>query len=158
MRRSQSTARALRPRPFRTLQQLQALHVELRSHLMQDPQYRALVAVEQAIAELGTKVPQVESVAAARGAASSVSQAVATAQILEECAVPLPCEELITKLKAMGVRFRAKEPRFSLSATLSGSEQFRSVKYRGQRCWWFSDRRVPAEAPDSVAPRIPLDR
>src|SRR5262245_41069534 len=155
MRRSQSTARALRPQPSHTLQQLQQLRAELRSHLMRDPEYRALVAVERAITEIGTKLPQVESASPsksskrlavpAHGAASSVSQSVATAQILEEHAVPMRSEELIPKLKARGVRFRAKEPRLSLSATLSSNKQFRSVKYQGQRCWWFSDRSIPGD-------------
>jgi hypothetical protein len=53
--------------------------------------------------------------------------------------------ELITQLRHEGIKFIGKDPKLSLSATLSRSPQFRSVSYDGARCWWFADRPLPKD-------------
>src|SRR5215469_9570102 len=129
------------------LHQLLKLKGRLEQKLSRNSDYRALLAIEHAIAELGESSPAQPaplSVASIRPAQMGVlSHAEAVAEILAEQGEPLAMRELVNRLRRKGVRFVGKDPKLSLSATLSRSRQFRSVSFEGGRCWWFSDRPLP---------------
>jgi hypothetical protein len=108
---------------------------------LQNSDYRALVAIDRVVNELGSGIKERQYSATPPG--KKLSQTEATAQALQEKGKPLSLEELVGLLKAKGVTFRGKRPELSLSANLSSQKQFRSVKYNGARCWWFSNRSIP---------------
>jgi hypothetical protein len=132
--------------PTDPLRQLLKLKSRLEQKLSRNSDYRALVAIEHAIAELDDApaqpapplVPRIEP--SPMGALSHVE---AVTAVLTQQGEPLAMRELVTRLRQKGVRFVGKDPKLSLSATLSRSRQFRSVSFEGERCWWFSDRPLP---------------
>ena len=129
------------------LHQLLKLKSRLDQKLSRNSDYRALLAIEHAIAELGESAPaQPAPPSLPRIQPSHMvvpSHVEAVAEILTEQGEPLAMRELVNRLRRKGVRFVGKDPKLSLSATLSRSRQFRSVSFEGGRCWWFSDRSLP---------------
>jgi hypothetical protein len=125
-----------------TLRRLENLRNKLKETLLKNSDYRALLVVEWAVRELssGTETAKHSS----PHPPQKLSQTEAATQVLREKGKPLTLEELMELLKAKGITFRAKRPHFSLSASLSSHKHFRSIRYSGTRCWWFSDRPIPA--------------
>ena len=127
--------------------QLLKLKRRLEQKLSRNSDYRALKAIEHAIAELGEGTaarvvpPSLSGIQPSHMGVPSHVEAVA--EVLTEQGKPLAMRDLVTRLRRKGVRFVGKHPKLSLSATLSRSRQFRSVSYEGGRCWWFSDRPLP---------------
>ena len=134
--------------PDDALHRLQGLRVELEQKLLQNPDYRALIAIERALSELGSGTARLSSPQLAKKLPAEgprkLSQTEAATEILREKGKPLPLEDLIGLLKQKGITFRGKRPELSLSATLSTHKHFRSIRYNGKRCWWFSNRPIPA--------------
>ena len=135
--------------PDDALHRLQDLRVELEQKLLQNSDYRALIAIDRALSELGSGTAKLSSPQLAKKlpeAPKKLSQTEAATEILREKGKPLPLEVLIGLLKQKGITFRGKRPELSLSATLSTHKHFRSIRYNGMRCWWFSNRPIPAPA------------
>jgi hypothetical protein len=130
-----------------TLQELLKIRSRLQEKLARNSDYRALTAVERAIAELNADVIALPAPAHLSGISITPhrpgSHADAVAQILSERGQPLTMRELLGRLRQKGVKFIGKHPKLSLSATLSRSRQFRSVSFEGVRSWWFCGRPIP---------------
>jgi hypothetical protein len=124
------------------LHQLLKLKRRLEQKLSRNSDYRALKAIEHAIAELGEAAPP--SLPGIQPSHMGVpSHVEAVAEVLTEEGEPLAMRDLVTRLRRKGVKFVGKHPKLSLSATLSRSRQFRSMSFEGGRCWWFSDSPPP---------------
>lgn len=64
-------------------------------------------------------------------------------KIIDARNTPVPLGELFEQLAAMGIVFKSKEPKSTLSAVLGQSGRLRSIRGVG---WWFKDRPLPDEA------------
>jgi hypothetical protein len=140
--------------PEDTVHRLQGLRAELEQKLLRNADYRALLAIERAISELSSTVPGPTALSPSdlRSPTPPPSparhpkrllQTDVAAEILRERGRPLPLEVLLGLLKEKGISFRGRRPELSLSATLSSHKDFRSIRYDGVRCWWFSGRPIP---------------
>src|SRR5215469_9933465 len=100
------------------LHQLLKLKSLLEQKLSRNSDYRALMAIEHAIAELGESAPAQPaplSVPRIRTAQMGVlSHAEAVAEVLTERGEPLAMRELVGQLRRKGVRFVGKDPKLSL--------------------------------------------
>jgi hypothetical protein len=132
--------------------------------LMSNPDYRALVALDKAIAEV-EGVPE-HSIAATPKAqtASPVlrnptfpavpSQAYATLTVLGRHGRPMPISELLPLVREEGAMVNGNDPTINLSSSLSRNERLRSVRYEGRSCWWLADRPFPGEKDFGGATRV----
>jgi hypothetical protein len=121
--------------------QLSRLRDELKQRLMRNPDYRALIAIERAIAELEEQ-PAVRA-ESPKPPKKKLTIIRAATQVLKAQVQPLPVHDLLSFLRAIGVKFNGKHPESSLSVSLSRDNRFRTVRYRGKRCWWLSHRSIP---------------
>lgn len=69
----------------------------------------------------------------------------ATAQVLTQAGHPLPTPQLVERAVKLGAKIGGKNPRTNLGSTLSRSDDFRSVRWRGEPAWWFKNKPVPQE-------------
>ena len=121
-------------------EQLLRLRDELKQRLMRNADYRAMMAIEHAMAELEEQPAVTESPKPARKKLTIIR---AATQVLDAQVQPLPVHDLLNCLRAIGVKFNSKNPESSLSVSLSRDDRFRTVRYQGRRCWWLSHRSVP---------------
>jgi len=124
------------------LRRLEDLRNQLEEALLKNSDYRALLVVNWAVRELSSGIEALKH--PSPHPPQKLSQTEAATQVLREKGKPLTLEELMELLKAKGITFRAKRPEFSLSASLSSHKHFRSIRYSGTRCWWFSNLPIPA--------------
>jgi hypothetical protein len=138
-----------------------------------NPDYRALVALDEAIAKaapqstrqaipappptwLPTPPPHIQGTAikpiehwdhlnAFRVKPTGPSHSQATAALLEREGIPLPVSILVPNVRGLGATLTGKDPEINLSSSLSRDKIFRSVRYQGRPCWWFADRPFPGE-------------
>jgi hypothetical protein len=75
--------------------------------------------------------------------ATAPNQLEAAAAVLEAEGQPLPIDEMVLRVKAMGGVVGGKNPNINLGSTLSRSEEFASIRWKGQKMWWFTDRPLP---------------
>ena len=131
--------------PRTPTEQLAKLRDQLRQRLTRSADYRALIAIEHAIAELQEQTAVAEAPRVPQRNKKTITRA--AAQILSEQKEPFPLRDLLNRLREMGIKFKGQHPESSLSATLSRNDQFRAVRYQGKRCWWLSRRPIPERDP-----------
>jgi hypothetical protein len=141
MRKSNSVIRS----PSNPTEQLAKLRDQLRQRLMRSADYRALIAIEHAIAELREQTAVEPVPPLPRRNKKTITGA--ASQILSEQREPFPVRELVNRLRQMGIKFKGRYPESSLSATLSRNDQFRAIRYQGKRCWWLSRHPIPDQDP-----------
>lgn len=138
------------------LDALIALRADAQARLLENQDYRTLVALDRAIQEITGEKPAVDAVAAhhpqpkPRGNGDAViqglSQADATqvllSQVMQE---PVPIARLVSALNAHGVNVGGTQPNINLSSVLSKDGRFRSVRYKERACWWIKGRPFPGE-------------
>ena len=156
------------------LEGLRVLRNEAEARLRQNEDYRALVALEEAIRKLelpgtaatfstpGLIIPvvaptQVGRIVApptiqgsrisvtAAAMSAGVSQGDAAHLVLSERGEPVPVVELLDHVRAEGAVVEGKRPHINLSSTLSRDKRFRTVRYEGRPAWWLADRPFPGE-------------
>lgn len=128
--------------------QLQGLRDEVHNRLLAESEdYRALVALDQAIRQIKTvNVPMtayVVSTAPAPQITKTPSQAEAVLQVLQETLEPQRTTALLDAIAAKGVSVSGKNPQINLSSALSRDKRLKSVTVDGERMWWFADRPLP---------------
>lgn len=140
-----------------TLDTLTALRADVHSRLLENQDYRSLVALDRAIADITGNSPIAEAIS--NGIAkkaktksdndadvSGLSQADAAQvllnKVLEE---PVTIARLVSALNAHGIRVGGANPNINLSSVLSKDARFRSVRYKDRASWWISSRPFPGE-------------
>jgi hypothetical protein len=136
---------------------LDELIAAARARLATNPDYIALRAMEKARAEIvGIKPSQTRTIAgfdellqnlgtgARADSGKRVSQLDAAAMALESMGHPMPVELLMEKAVEHGAVVGGAKPAISFGSSLSKSERFKSVRWRGKYAWWFSDRAMPS--------------
>src|SRR5271155_5328802 len=135
------------PTPLAGLDQLIA---DAKKRLAANPDYIALKAFEKARAEiLGIKgvgptpvavrlqFEEIEhiddSTSADSPSAKKVSQLAGAAQALEHAGHPLPIKELMERAEAAGAVIGGDNKQVNFGSSLSKSDKFRSVKWKGDR-------------------------
>ena len=136
---------------------LEKLIVAARSRLAANPDYIALKAFEKARAEIvGIKgEPPTPATLFNLNADYSdakhplahfdqrVSQLGGAGLALEKVGHPLSAKELMDGAVAEGAVIGSNNPLVSFGSSLSKSDKFKSVRWKGKYAWWFSDRPLP---------------
>lgn len=138
------------------LDALIALRGETHGRLLENQDYRTLVALDRAIQEItGEKAlpdssvadhprpkPKPNGDASVQGLSQADAAQVLLNQVLNE---PVPIARLVSALNAHGVSVGGTNPNINLSSVLSKDGRFRSVKYKERACWWIKGRPFPGE-------------
>lgn len=140
-----------------TLDTLTALRADTHARLLENKDYRTLVALDRAIVEITgerpvgdtigpdlpkSKSPRNTSDASVQGLSQKDAAQVLLSQVLHE---PIPIARLVSALNAHGIRVGGANPNINLSSILSKDTRFRSVRYKDRACWWISSRPFPGE-------------
>jgi len=146
--------------PNATLDTLTVLRAEAHSRLLENQDYRTLVALDRAILEItgekppttfpweGQAKPQTKQTNShgAEVSFEGLSQADAAQVMLNKVLhEPVPIARLVSALNAHGIRVGGANPNINLSSILSKDARFRSVRYKDKACWWISSRPFPGE-------------
>jgi hypothetical protein len=137
-----------------TVTALKALKDQHTKRLADNPDFKAIQALDQAIAKL-TGVPsgqtgrsfdrQFTRDSAGNGQAR-LSQPAAARQVILNQGKPVRTQELLEEIQRMGVHVGGKNPRGNLVSILSGRDQFKSVPWGGRKAWWVADQPLPKES------------
>ena len=136
------------------IDRLRKLCEEVERRLLENEDYQIFIALKKTIADYEFNRRQLakavrQNIAKESGhgptATKHLSQRKAIAMALEEARHPMAIEALLPRLEKLGVTFRSKRPKASLSAQLSSSDTFQLVDYDGKRCWWFAGRPIPQQ-------------
>jgi hypothetical protein len=143
-----------------TLDALTALRADALSRLLENQDYRTLVALDRAIMEItGDKPPSSfpwegaakppaknNSQNGAEASVEGLSQADAAQVLLNKVLhEPVPIARLVSALNAHGISVGGANPNINLSSVLSKDGRFRSVRFRDRACWWIKGRPFPGE-------------
>jgi hypothetical protein len=141
-----------------TLDTLTALRADAHSRLLENQDYRTLVALDRAILEITGEAapityPWEQQAAKPRQKPSGgeanfdgLSQADAAQVLLNQVLhEPVPIARLVSALNAHGIAVGGANPNINLSSVLSKDGRFRSVKYKEKACWWVKGRPFPGE-------------
>jgi hypothetical protein len=128
---------------------LDKLIAETRSKLSLTPDYLLLVALEKARAEfVGARASAqkdfLESLVISSEPEKRISQLKAAEIALDKTGVPMPAATLMEGAIAEGAIIGGDKPLMSFGSSLSKSDKFKSVRWKGEYAWWFSDRPLPA--------------
>jgi hypothetical protein len=139
---------------------LKALRDDAHGRLLDNPDYRTLVAMDRAIMEITGERPvstldeDADKSAKLKpknnsGAAPDVggmSQADAAHTLLTSLLYePVPIARLVQALNAHGITVGGVNPNINLSSVLSKDGRFRSVRFKERSCWWVKGRPFPGE-------------
>lgn len=154
---------------------IQSLRDDLHQKLLQNPDYRAMIALDRAIMEasgqpmsplqmavnhlsaLPGSLVASDAAEAARhsylwGVAANalpftkMSQADAAYAVLQSTMQPMTTAELIDPVRKMGATLGGDDPATNLSSSLSREkDRFQSLRWNRKTCWWFKDVEVPQE-------------
>ncbi|PAQ00851.1 hypothetical protein LRP31_07945 [Mesorhizobium mediterraneum] len=129
-----------------------ALVAEIETRLLKDsPDYRAMLALKKAIAEVSGPVmhlrPTTERAVApappvAYASGRVPSQPDAVAEVLDQYG-PLPTSDILAMVLEMGVTVGGTDKLINLSSAISKSGRFRSFRLNGVPHWYFKDRELP---------------
>jgi hypothetical protein len=136
---------------------LDQLIADTLSRLANNPDYIALKAFQKARAEIvGIKPSQpAPTITAADEITQNlreipsgdtgkrVSQLDGAAATLERAGHPLPVRSLMQGAVDAGAFIGGDNPLASFSSSLSKSDRFKSVRWKGKYAWWFADRPMP---------------
>jgi hypothetical protein len=140
---------------------MRKLRDEFSRRLMSIPDYRALIALDKAIAEVertpvrsSSSMPDIQakpppeppkhfSLDASTGHFQSHGNAAIA--VLKRNEQPMPLSALLPLVREEGARVNGKDPEINLSSSLSRNERLRSVRYEGRSCWWLADRPFQGE-------------
>ena len=140
--------------------EMRKLRDQFVKRLMANPDYRALIALDKAIAEVEGAPGQPEALvdiqserrarqfefhAIGSEHRSTPSHVNATIAVLDRVGHPMPLVALLPLVRDEGAVIKGKDPEINLSSSLSRSNHLRSVRYDGRTCWWLRDRPYPGE-------------
>ena len=139
------------------LDRLLDLRSEIEGRLLENADYKTLVALDRAIADitgdaspmLSGSAPLATTVKSNKGQTADVSglsQPDAAFVLLQKVlGEPQIIANLVKALNAHGVRVGGAQPNINLSSVLSKDARFRSVRYKDRACWWIEGTPFPSE-------------
>lgn len=133
------------------------LESQIEARLLDNPDYRALMALRKAIVEVRGPVHQKTTVERPKvfyGGGEAIpirpqaphrapSQTEAAFQALCDKNMPLGTHELLEEARKLGASVGGKDPITNLSSSLSRDTRLHSIKWGDKRVWWFRDREPP---------------
>jgi hypothetical protein len=125
-----------------------ALRAQIEARLQESEDYRALKALDKALADLGhASKEQVGSplIRQPRRVSDGLSHADAAEKVMDQIGEPIPIADLVSRVREMGAHVGGQDPNINLSSTLSKDPRFRSVRYQGRKAWWLAGRAYPNE-------------
>lgn len=130
---------------------LDKLITEAQARLAANADFIALKALEKARAEIvGVTAKVQESIIQNvmtelldKPYQKRVSHLDGAATTLEQAGHPLPIRELMEGAISAGAAIGGDNPQVNFGSSLSKSSRFKSVKWKGDYAWWFSDRPIP---------------
>lgn len=146
--------------PNAALIALTSLRSDVHSRLLENQDYRTLVALDRAIQEItGEKPPASanpinDGIAKARSKTNNdngaevtgMSQADAAQVLLTKVLYePVTIARLVQALNAHGINVGGANPNINLSSVLSKDGRFRSVRFKDKACWWVKGKPFPGE-------------
>lgn len=138
------------------LERLIDLRTEVEARLRENPDYKAFVALNRAIAEIGgevlpdigefparapTPVKEANSIDVSKMTQPDATHALLTKVFRE----PMPTVNLVKALLAHGIEVGGVNPNINLSSVLSKDGRFRSVRYKDRSSWWVKGSPFPGE-------------
>ncbi|PWE18569.1 hypothetical protein DDZ18_02905 [Marinicauda salina] len=135
---------------------LRAIKAEYEAKLADNADFQALRAVEAAIEQMSDsskRLAQPERRREATGE-SATSRAAIAKQVFEKVETPLTTQLMLQEFEKLGQPIAGKDPATNLASSLSRSDKFRSVIYKGQRAWWLTDRPYPGELVQEPMPEM----
>ena len=156
---------------------MKVLRNQIREKLCANADFRALVALENAIAEvegpartLANQLKVFNMQTSSEGSLTAVAAATlaaqrakpthseAAARVLEETGRPLPTPELMQRSIALGTSVGGNEPLMNFGSSISRDKRFESVRLAdGTRAWWFRGRAFRSSAFDLVGSDEPAE-
>lgn len=148
--------------PDSALESMRALRDQIEERLQATEDYRALRALDKAIAEMqGAErpVPPWRRVTAPAPTPirDRLPQADAAARVMDQRDEPIPIAELVPLVRQAGAHVGGNDPEASLSSTLSKDERFRSVRFNGRPAWWFRSKSYPGETEEERRQEAQVD-
>jgi hypothetical protein len=139
--------------------EMRKLRNEFVRRLMSNPDYRALIALDKAIAEVESAPEQSRAALGAQTACQPQerpdafrgqihvrpSHANAAIAVLTRTGHPMPLSALLPLAREEGAQVKGQDPEINFSSSLSRNERLRSVRYEGRSCWWLADRPFQGE-------------
>lgn len=127
---------------------MRAVAAAYEEKLADNPDFQAWKAINEAIAKIeraaqGTKVAQ-QPRKRERPKAAEPSRLDLVAELILSAGAPLSTNDLIRGLEARGFLIEGKDPAVNLASSLSRSDRFKSILYKGGKGWWLTDRAVPS--------------
>lgn len=122
-----------------TLAILKARRGEHAKRLEENADYKALVALDQAISLIGGDRRTLNS------GGGKISQPVAAKQVIREKGEPVQARDLLEEITTLGAKVGGKNRLGNLVSILSGNSVFESVTWKGKRAWWLAGKPLPAE-------------
>jgi hypothetical protein len=146
-------------KPNGALIALTSLRGDVHSRLLENQDYRTLVALDRAILEITGEKPAApmpwdipaqpqprQKPNAAEANFDGLSQADAAQVLLNQVMhEPVPIARLVSALNAHGIAVGGANPNINLSSVLSKDGRFRSVRFKDRACWWIKGRPFPGE-------------
>lgn len=128
---------------------MKALAERFRQNIEQSDDYRAMKALEDAIAKMSEPSPNVSTTTFAVGTSGPrpprTTQSEAAYIAIRTEGKPLSIAELLQQLEAVGVKVGGTNPKVNLSSTLSRDERFVPVYWGGAPRWWLQEEYPPPE-------------
>ncbi len=136
------------------LAEMKRLREDIMRRLEANPDFRALAALDEAIAKVEGRphgplaiiasAPPV-TVTAAPVRERPMSQMDACAQALSIAGEPMSTKLLLKKITKLGAKVGGKNPLVNLGSSLSRDDRFDSVRWGDDRGWWLRGRTLPAQ-------------
>jgi hypothetical protein len=126
-----------------TQETIRALMARRNQHAKQlegNPDFKAIQALDQAIAALGGRPTTFNG-----SDPSRLTQPSAARRVILERGVPVPTKELLQGVQKLGVHVGGKNPAGNFVSVLSANDDFVSVDWGDGKAWWVADRPLPQE-------------
>jgi hypothetical protein len=133
---------------------MKVLRCQIQQRLMENQDFKALLALDAAIAQVEgkTRIMAIgQQWRALTGAGTDnalaprtrpITQVEAAIQALEEAGRPLPTAELMERAKALGAEIGGADPVVNFGSSLSRDKRFVNIRFvTGGRAWWFAGRK-----------------
>lgn len=138
------------------VERLTAMRDEVRDRLAENADYRTLIALNRAIADItgegfdpqiiepkGSKKPVYKAdTVDVRGMSQADAAHSLLTNVMHE---PVFVANLVKALTAHGINVGGTNPNINLSSVLSKDGRFRSVRYKDRACWWVKGTPFPGE-------------
>lgn len=128
------------------IDEMRKLRDQIHKRLLDNPDYRALAAMDAAIREVekaGAVVGHGDPNGYEPPKRKRLSQADAALVVLRDRGEPMKTRDLLREAQGVGAIIAGKDPGINFASSLSRDKRLHSINYNGEKHWWFSDREPP---------------